>query len=147
MGFDVVYVPPIHPIGRTNRKGRNNSLEAGPDDVGSPYAIGSSDGGHDVVAPELGGLSEFLHFRETVEANGMELAMDLAIQAAPDHPHVRAHPEWFRHSPDGTIKYAENPPKKYQDIYPIDFLGEDPQARERLWLEWKRVFECGSIAA
>ena len=141
MGFDVVYVPPIHPIGRTNRKGRNNSLEAGPDDVGSPYAIGSSDGGHDVVAPELGGLSEFLHFRETVEANGMELAMDLAIQAAPDHPHVQAHPEWFRHSPDGSIKYAENPPKKYQDIYPIDFLGEDPQARERLWLEWKRIFD------
>jgi starch synthase (maltosyl-transferring) len=141
MGFDVVYLPPIHPIGRTNRKGRNNSLEAGPHDVGSPYAIGSSDGGHDVVAPELGGLSEFLHFRETAEANGMELAMDLAIQAAPDHPHVQAHPDWFRHSPDGTIKYAENPPKKYQDIYPIDFLGEDPQARERLWLEWKRVFD------
>ncbi|HYI66645.1 MAG TPA: maltotransferase domain-containing protein, partial [Candidatus Limnocylindrales bacterium] len=140
MGFDVVYVPPIHPIGRTNRKGRNNSLEAGPDDVGSPYAIGSADGGHDVVAPELGGLSEFLHFREAVEAHGMELAMDLAIQAAPDHPHVRAHPEWFRHSPDGTIKYAENPPKKYQDIYPIDFLGEDPDARHELWLEWKRIF-------
>ncbi len=141
MGFDVVYVPPIHPIGRTNRKGRNNSLEAGPDDVGSPYAIGSADGGHDVVAPELGGLGEFLHFRETAEANGMELAMDLAIQAAPDHPHVRAHPEWFRHSPDGTIKYAENPPKKYQDIYPIDFLGGDGPAREQLWLEWKRTFE------
>ena len=141
MGFDVVYLPPIHPIGRTNRKGRNNSLEAGPDDVGSPYAIGSSDGGHDVVAPELGGLGEFLHFRETAEANGMELAMDLAIQAAPDHPHVQAHPEWFRHSPDGTIKYAENPPKKYQDIYPIDFLGEDPHERERLWLEWKRIFD------
>ena len=141
MGFDVVYVPPIHPIGRINRKGRNNSLEAGPDDVGSPYAIGSSDGGHDVVAPELGGLSEFIHFRETVEANGMELAIDLAIQAAPDHPHVRGHPEWFRHSPDGTIKYAENPPKKYQDIYPIDFLGGDAQAREQLWLEWKRIFD------
>ena len=141
MGFDVVYLPPIHPIGRTNRKGRNNSLDAGPDDVGSPYAIGSADGGHDVVAPELGGLSEFLHFREAVEAHGMELAMDLAIQAAPDHPHVRSHPEWFRHSPDGTIKYAENPPKKYQDIYPIDFLGEDGQARERLWLEWKGIFE------
>ncbi len=141
MGFDVVYLPPIHPIGRTNRKGRNNSLDAGPDDVGSPYAIGSADGGHDVVAPELGGLSEFLRFREAVEAHGMELAMDLAIQAAPDHPYVRSHPEWFRHSPDGTIKYAENPPKKYQDIYPIDFLGEDGQARERLWLEWKGIFE------
>ena len=141
MGFDVVYLPPIHPIGRTNRKGRNNSLDAGPDDVGSPYAIGSADGGHDVVAPELGGLGEFLEFRKAVEAHGMELAMDLAIQAAPDHPHVRSHPEWFRHSPDGTIKYAENPPKKYQDIYPIDFLGDDGQARERLWLEWKGIFE------
>ena len=141
MGFDVVYLPPIHPIGRTNRKGRNNSLDADPDDVGSPYAIGSADGGHDVVARELGGLREFLDFREAVEAHGMELAMDLAIQAAPDHPYVRSHPEWFRHSPDGTIKYAENPPKKYQDIYPIDFLGEDGQARERLWLEWKGIFE------
>ena len=141
MGFDVVYVPPIHPIGRTNRKGRNNTLDAGPDDVGSPYAIGSADGGHDAVAPELGGLSEFLHFREAVEAHGMELAIDLAIQAAPDHPHVQAHPAWFRHSPDGTIKYAENPPKKYQDIYPIDFGGEDAGARRELWLEWKRTFE------
>ncbi|MGH2401507.1 MAG: hypothetical protein ACRDE6_02245, partial [Candidatus Limnocylindria bacterium] len=140
MGFDVVYVPPIHPIGRTNRKGRNNTLNAEADDVGSPYAIGSSEGGHDAVAPELGGLEGFLHFRETVEAHGMELAMDLAIQASPDHPHVRAHPAWFRHSPDGTIKYAENPPKKYQDIYPIDFGGEDARAREALWNEWKRIF-------
>jgi len=141
MGFDVVYVPPIHPIGRVNRKGRNNTLDAGPDDVGSPYAIGSSDGGHDAVAPELGGLSEFLHFREAVEAHGMELAMDLAIQVAPDHPYVTEHPDWFRHSPDGTIKYAENPPKKYQDIYPVDFGGEDAKARVQLWLEWKRIFE------
>ena len=141
MGFDVVYVPPIHPIGRTNRKGRNNTLDAGPDDVGSPYAIGSSDGGHDTVAPELGGLTELLHFREAVEAHGMELAIDLAIQAAPDHPYVAEHPDWFRHSPDGTIKYAENPPKKYQDIYPVDFGGEDATAREALWHEWKRIFE------
>ena len=141
MGFDVVYVPPIHPIGRTNRKGRNNTLEARPDDVGSPYAIGSSDGGHDTVAPELGGLTELLHFREAVEAHGMELAIDLAIQAAPDHPYVAEHPDWFRHSPDGTIKYAENPPKKYQDIYPVDFGGEDATAREALWHEWKRIFE------
>jgi starch synthase (maltosyl-transferring) len=141
MGFDVVYLPPIHPIGRTHRKGRNNSLEAEADDVGSPYAIGSQAGGHDTVAPELGGLAQFLHFRETVEAHGMELAMDIAIQASPDHPHVREHPEWFRHTPDGTIKYAENPPKKYQDIYPIAFEGADPSAREALWLEWKRVFE------
>jgi starch synthase (maltosyl-transferring) len=141
MGFDVVYVPPIHPIGRTNRKGRNNTLDATSDDVGSPYAIGSSDGGHDEVAPELGGLREFLRFRKAVEAHGMELAMDIAIQAAPDHPYVRAHPDWFRHSPDGTIKYAENPPKKYQDIYPIDFSGEDAGARAALWGEWKRIFE------
>ncbi|MDQ4036059.1 MAG: alpha-1,4-glucan--maltose-1-phosphate maltosyltransferase [Chloroflexota bacterium] len=140
MGFDVVYVPPIHPIGLTNRKGRNNTLDAAPDDVGSPYAIGSSEGGHDAVAPELGGLEGFLQFREAVEAHGMELAMDLAIQASPDHPYVKAHPEWFRHSPDGTIKYAENPPKKYQDIYPIDFGGEDARARQALWHEWKRIF-------
>ena len=141
MGFDVLYVPPVHPIGRTNRKGRNNTLEPAPDDVGSPYAIGSSDGGHDAVASELGGLEGFLDFRRAVEAHGMELAMDIALQAAPDHPWVRSHPEFFRHSPDGSIKYAENPPKKYQDIYPIDFSGEDASAREALWLEAKRIFE------
>jgi starch synthase (maltosyl-transferring) len=140
MGFDVVYLPPIHPIGHTNRKGRNNTLDPAPDDVGSPYAIGSADGGHDAVAPELGGLKQFLHFREAVEAHGMELAMDLAIQASPDHPYVIEHPEWFRHSPDGTIKYAENPPKKYQDIYPISFENPDHSARLALWHEWKRVF-------
>jgi starch synthase (maltosyl-transferring) len=141
MGFDVVYVPPIHPIGRTNRKGRNNTLDARPEDVGSPYGIGSADGGHDAVAPELGGLQEFLHFREAVERNGMELAIDVAIQASPDHPYVTEHPEWFRHSPDGSIKYAENPPKKYQHIYPIDFYGANSADREALWLEWKRVFD------
>jgi len=141
MGFDVVYLPPIHPIGRTNRKGPNNTLDAAPGDVGSPYAIGSADGGHDTVAPELGGLEEFLHFRAEVEKHGMELAIDLAIQASPDHPYVATHPEWFRHSPDGTIKYAENPPKKYQDIYPVAFDDEDASAREALWREWKRVFD------
>jgi starch synthase (maltosyl-transferring) len=141
MGFDVLYMPPIHPIGRTHRKGRNNSLDAGPDDPGSPYAIGSATGGHDAVAPELGGLEAFLHFREVVESHGMEVALDLAIQASPDHPYVVEHPEWFRHTPDGTIKYAENPPKKYQDIYPISFEDEDPLAREALWREWWRVFE------
>jgi len=141
MGFDVVYVPPIHPIGHANRKGPNNTLDAGPRDVGSPYAIGSADGGHDTVAPELGGLEQFLHFRETVERHGMELAIDLAIQASPDHPYVTSHPEWFRHSPDGSIKYAENPPKKYQDIYPVAFDDEDASARAALWLEWKRVFD------
>jgi starch synthase (maltosyl-transferring) len=141
MGFDVVYLPPIHPIGRSFRKGRNNTLDPTPDDVGSPYAIGSEAGGHDTVAPELGGLEEFIHFREAAEANGLELALDLAIQASPDHPYVTSHPEWFRHSPDGSIKYAENPPKKYQDIYPIDFTGDHPTAREALWREWHRVFE------
>jgi starch synthase (maltosyl-transferring) len=141
MGFDVVYVPPVHPIGRTNRKGRNNTLEPAPDDVGSPYAIGSAEGGHDAVARELGGLDQFLHFRQAVESHGMELAIDIAFQAAPDHPWVRSHPEWFRHSPDGSIKYAENPPKKYQDIYPIDFAGDDAPAREALWREAKGIFE------
>ncbi len=140
MGFDVLYVLPIHPIGRTNRKGRNNTLDATLDDVGSPYAIGSADGGHDTVAPELGGLEAFMHFREQVEAHGMEMALDIAIQASPDHPYVTQHPDWFRHSPDGSIKYAENPPKKYQDIYPVDFAGEDAASREALWHEWKRVF-------
>jgi starch synthase (maltosyl-transferring) len=140
MGFDVLYVLPVHPIGRTNRKGRDNALDATPDDVGSPYAIGSADGGHDAVAPELGGLQQFGAFRREVEAHGMELAMDIAIQASPDHPYVREHPEWFRHAPDGSIKYAENPPKKYQDIYPIDFVGDDAAARAALWHEWKRVF-------
>jgi starch synthase (maltosyl-transferring) len=139
MGFSVVYMPPIHPLGTTNRKGRNNTLTPEPDDVGSPYAIGSPQGGHRDVAPELGGLDEFLHFREAVEAQGMEVALDLAIQASPDHPFVRSHPEWFKHRPDGTIQYAENPPKKYQDIYPIYFYGPDAGDREALWREWLEV--------
>ncbi|MEO5986647.1 MAG: alpha-1,4-glucan--maltose-1-phosphate maltosyltransferase [Candidatus Limnocylindria bacterium] len=141
MGFDVVYLMPIHPIGTANRKGRNNTLDAGPDDVGSPYGIGSPEGGHDAVARELGGLDEFLHFREQVEAHGMEVALDFAIQASPDHPYVKEHPDWFRRAPDGTIKYAENPPKKYQDIYPVFFEGDDAAERTALWLELKRVFE------
>jgi starch synthase (maltosyl-transferring) len=139
MGFDVVYLPPIHPIGRVNRKGRNNTLHAKSVDPGSPWAIGSAEGGHTEVAPELGGLAELEHFRKAVEAHGMELAFDLAMQAAPDHPWVTAHPEWFRHAPDGSIKYAENPPKKYQDIYPIDFYGPDAAAREALWRAWLDV--------
>jgi starch synthase (maltosyl-transferring) len=141
LGFDVVYLPPIHPIGRTNRKGANNSLKARPGDVGSPYAIGSADGGHDAVAAELGGVDGLVRFREAVEAQGMELAMDIAIQASPDHPWVREHPEWFKHAPDGTIKYAENPPKKYQDIYPIEFGNDDPDQRAALWRAWRDVFE------
>jgi starch synthase (maltosyl-transferring) len=125
MGFDTLYMPPIHPIGVTNRKGPNNSLIAGPNDPGSPYAIGSADGGHDAVAPELGTLDDFRHFQEVARGHGLELALDFAIQVSPDHPWVTEHPEWFYHRPDGTIKYAENPPKKYEDIYPLNFRSPD----------------------
>ncbi|MGY2079783.1 alpha-1,4-glucan--maltose-1-phosphate maltosyltransferase [Modestobacter sp. SYSU DS0657] len=126
MGFDVVYLPPIHPIGKVNRKGKNNTLVATPDDVGSPWAIGSDEGGHDAVHPELGTLDDFKAFVGRTRELGMEVALDLALQAAPDHPWVREHPEWFTTKPDGTIAYAENPPKKYQDIYPINF-DNDPE--------------------
>jgi starch synthase (maltosyl-transferring) len=139
MGFDVVYLPPIHPIGRTNRKGRDNALLAAGDDPGSPWAIGSEAGGHDAVAPELGGLPAFDHFRGAVEEHGMQLALDLALQASPDHPWVREHPEWFRHAPDGSIKYAENPPKKYQDILPFDFDQPDRRVRVALWEAWLAI--------
>lgn len=121
MGFDVVYLPPIHPIGRTNRKGPNNTLVAGPHDPGSPWAIGAETGGHRDIHPDLGTIDDFRAFRERAEALGMEVALDLALQATPDHPWVRNHPEWFTTLADGTIAYAENPPKKYQDIYPINF--------------------------
>jgi starch synthase (maltosyl-transferring) len=125
LGFDVVYLPPVHPIGRSFRKGRNNSLDAQPGDPGSPWAIGSPDGGHTAVEPGLGTLDDFAAFRDEAERHGLELALDLAWQSSPDHPWVREHPDWFRHRPDGTIKYAENPPKKYQDIYPLDFESDD----------------------
>jgi starch synthase (maltosyl-transferring) len=125
LGFDVVYLPPIHPIGTSFRKGRNNSLTAGSRDPGSPWAIGSGAGGHTAVDPGLGTIDDFGAFRAEAERLGMEVALDLAWQCSPDHPWVREHPEWFRHRPDGTIKYAENPPKKYQDIYPFDFENED----------------------
>ncbi|EPD64070.1 alpha-1,4-glucan--maltose-1-phosphate maltosyltransferase [Streptomyces sp. HGB0020] len=121
MGFDVVYLPPIHPIGTTYRKGRNNSLSAGPDDVGVPWAIGSPEGGHDTVHPRLGTMEDFTRFIARARALGLEIALDFALQCSPDHPWVHKHPEWFHHRPDGTIAYAENPPKKYQDIYPIAF--------------------------
>jgi starch synthase (maltosyl-transferring) len=121
MGFDVVYLPPIHPIGTTFRKGRNNTLSAGPDDVGVPWAIGSPEGGHDAVHPDLGTLEDFDWFVTQAQAEGLEIALDFALQCSPDHPWVHKHPEWFHHRPDGTIAYAENPPKKYQDIYPIAF--------------------------
>jgi starch synthase (maltosyl-transferring) len=138
MGFDVLYLPPIHPIGTSFRKGPNNTLQAGPGDPGSPWAIGSADGGHTSVEPGLGTIDDFDRFVETARGHGLEIALDIAFQASPDHPYVQAHPEWFRHRPDGTIKYAENPPKKYQDIYPINFESSDWQA---LWLELKSIFE------
>ncbi|CAL9282886.1 Alpha-1,4-glucan:maltose-1-phosphate maltosyltransferase 2 [Streptomyces sp. SudanB148_2056] len=121
MGFDVVYLPPIHPIGTTFRKGPNNTLDAGPDDVGVPWAIGSPEGGHDAVHPRLGTLEDFTRFVDRARDLGMEVALDFALQCSPDHPWVHKHPEWFHHRPDGSIAYAENPPKKYQDIYPIAF--------------------------
>ncbi|HXW08424.1 MAG TPA: alpha-1,4-glucan--maltose-1-phosphate maltosyltransferase [Vicinamibacterales bacterium] len=138
MGFDVLYLPPIHPIGRSFRKGRNNTLEAGPDDVGSPWAIGGPEGGHTAVEPGLGSLADFDRFVEQARRHGLEVALDIAYQASPDHPYVGEHPEWFRHRPDGSIKYAENPPKKYQDIYPFNFESD---AWEPLWLELKQVIE------
>jgi starch synthase (maltosyl-transferring) len=132
LGFDVVYLVPIHPIGRVNRKGKNNSTVAEPGDPGSPYAIGSAEGGHRAINPELGTLSDFRRFVRAAAAVGIEVALDFAIQCAPDHPWVREHPEWFRFRPDGTIKYAENPPKKYQDIVNVDFYNPD---RAVLWEE------------
>ncbi|MBF4560739.1 alpha-1,4-glucan--maltose-1-phosphate maltosyltransferase [Microbacterium sp. VKM Ac-2870] len=126
MGFDVLYLPPIHPIGEVNRKGPNNTLDARPTDPGSPWAIGSAAGGHDTVHPDLGTLADFRAFVRAARAEGLEIALDLALQAAPDHPWVTAHPEWFTTLPDGSIAYAENPPKKYQDIYPVNF-DNDPE--------------------
>jgi starch synthase (maltosyl-transferring) len=126
LGFDVVYLPPIHPIGRVNRKGRNNTLMPGPEDVGSPWAIGSEEGGHDAIHPQLGTFEDFDDFVVATHEHGMEVALDLALQAAPDHPWVTEHPEWFTTRPDGSIAYAENPPKKYQDIYPLNF-DNDPK--------------------
>jgi starch synthase (maltosyl-transferring) len=137
MGFDVVYLPPIHPIGVNFRKGKNNTLDAGPDDVGSPWAIGSAEGGHTAVHPQLGTLADVRRFVRVAAGYGLELALDIAFQAAPDHPWVKEHPEWFRTRPDGTIQYAENPPKKYQDIYPLDFESENWRA---LWQELLSVF-------
>jgi len=130
LGFDVLYLPPIHPIGRTNRKGRNNTLEAGPADPGSPWAIGAEEGGHTAVHPELGTLKEFERLVKTARRNELDIALDYAIQCSPDHPWLREHPEWFHRRPDGTLKYAENPPKRYQDIYNVNFDSDD---RDGLW--------------
>ena len=136
MGFDVIYFPPVHPIGLTNRKGRNNSTTALPQDPGVPYAIGSDAGGHKDVDPALGTIDDFDWLQNEVRRRGMEIALDFAINCSPDHPYVREHPEWFYKRPDGSIKYAENPPKKYEDIYPLNFRCEDWPA---LWAEMKSI--------
>ncbi|MEB2361003.1 MAG: alpha-1,4-glucan--maltose-1-phosphate maltosyltransferase [Bryobacteraceae bacterium] len=137
MGFDIVYFPPIHPIGKTHRKGKNNSVIAEPDDVGSPWAIGADEGGHKSIHPELGTIGDFRKLMAEAKRLGLEVALDIAFQCSPDHPYVKEHPSWFRQRPDGTVQYAENPPKKYQDIYPFDF--ETPDWRG-LWNELKSVF-------
>ncbi len=138
MGFDVLYFPPIHPIGRVKRKGRDNALDAQPGDVGSPWAIGSDEGGHKSILPELGTLEDFRSLVARASDMGIDIALDIAFQCAPDHPYVKEHPSWFRWRPDGTVQYAENPPKKYQDIYPFNFESDDWQG---LWAELKSVFE------
>ena len=140
-GFDIVYLPPVFPIGVTNRKGRNNPLVAGPDDPGSPFGIGSELGGHDTVDPLLGTMDDFKALCQRAHELGLEIALDFALQCSPDHPWVKAHPNWFRHKPDGSIAFAENPPKKYQDIYPIDFNADMPGIEKEverimnLWIE------------
>lgn len=138
MGFDVLYLPPIHPIGRAFRKGRNNSVVAAPDDPGSPWGIGSAEGGHKSIHPQLGTLEDFRRLVATAREHEIQIALDIAFQCSPDHPYVREHPEWFKQRPDGSIQYAENPPKKYQDIYPFNF--ETPAWRE-LWIEARSVLE------
>ena len=138
MGFDVLYLPPIHPVGSAFRKGKNNSLTPEPDDVGSPWAIGSAAGGHKAIHPQLGTLKDFRRFLRKAGEHGLEIALDLAYQCSPDHPYVKAHPEWFRKRPDGSIQYAENPPKKYQDIYSFDF---ETDAWRPLWEELKSIVD------
>lgn len=137
-GFDIVYLPPIHPIGRTHRKGKDNAPAAKAGEPGSPWAIGSEDGGHKAVHPDLGGLEAFDRFVARAVDLGLHVALDIAFQTSPDHPYVQEHPAWFRQRPDGSIRYAENPPKKYQDVYPINFESED---WKDLWMELKSVFE------
>jgi starch synthase (maltosyl-transferring) len=141
MGFDVLYLPPIHPIGRINRKGKNNTLDASSDDVGSPWAIGAQEGGHKAIHPQLGTLADFQDLVAQAKQHGIAIALDIAFQCAPDHPYVKEHPSWFHWRPDGTVQYAENPPKKYQDIFPLNFETEDWQA---LWEELKSVFQFWS---
>jgi starch synthase (maltosyl-transferring) len=138
MGFDVLYLPPIHPIGTTARKGKNNAVSAGPGDVGSPWAIGAKEGGHKAIHPDLGTMEDFESLVQAAKARGMQIALDIAFQCSPDHPYVKEHPQWFRWRPDGTVQYAENPPKKYQDIYPFEFENPDYLG---LWSELKSVFQ------
>ena len=138
MGFDTLYLPPIHPIGRTQRRGKNNANDAGTDDPGSPWAIGAQEGGHKSIHPELGTLDDFKRLVRKANEYGIEVALDLAFQCSPDHPYVTQNPEWFRRRPDRTIQFAENPPKKYQDIYPFDFTTEGWQ---ELWHELKSVVD------
>jgi starch synthase (maltosyl-transferring) len=138
LGFDVVYLPPVHPIGQTKRKGKNNALVCTPDDPGSPWAIGDRTGGHKAVHPELGTLQDFRRFVKSAGELGIDVALDIAFQCSPDHPWVEQHPDWFKQRSDGSIRFAENPPKKYEDIYPIDFECDDWQA---LWAELESVFE------
>ncbi|MFC2008434.1 alpha-1,4-glucan--maltose-1-phosphate maltosyltransferase [Chloroflexota bacterium] len=138
LGFDVLYLPPIHPIGTVARKGRNNSVKCQLGDPGTPWAIGSAEGGHKSISPLLGTVDDFRAFVRRAEELGIEVALDIALQCAPDHPYVKEHPDWFRWRPDGTIQYAENPPKKYQDIYPMEFDSDDWPA---MWLEFRSVFE------
>jgi starch synthase (maltosyl-transferring) len=144
LGFDVLYMLPIHPIGLTNRKGRNNALTAGPEDPGSPYAVGGAEGGHDAVHPDLGTVQDVRDLCATAREHGMDVCMDFAINASADHPWLTDHPEWFHRRPDGTLKYAENPPKRYQDIYNVNWDNEDWRG---LWEEWRRIFlfwvDCG----
>ena len=137
MGFDVLYLPPIHPIGLTFRKGKNNSVSAEAEDVGSPWAIGGVAGGHKSVHPDLGSIEDFRAFVQKAREHGIQIALDVAFQVSPDHPYVKEHAQWFRSRPDGTIQYAENPPKKYQDIYPFDFETVD---WEPMWNELRDVF-------
>jgi starch synthase (maltosyl-transferring) len=137
MGFDVLYLPPIHPVGRTNRKGKNNAVTCRPGDPGTPWAIGSEEGGHKAVNPQLGTLEDFKHLMAEAKKHSTEIALDIAFQCSPDHPYVREHPEWFLRRPDGTVQYAENPPKKYQDIYPLNFETENWR---ELWEELKSIF-------
>jgi starch synthase (maltosyl-transferring) len=138
MGFDVLYFPPIHPVGRVQRKGPNNKLVSGPEDVGSPWAIGAAEGGHKHILPALGTPEDFRQLLARAAEHGLEIALDIAFQCAPDHPYVKEHPDWFRWRPDGSVQYAENPPKKYQDIYPFNFESDDWRG---LWTELKSVFE------